>query len=94
MAQGYNHLNRLLMYKNVISIVKQHYRQGMSYAYIYREYVNGLYPMTYQTFLKIINTPNIDGQIKDELDRIGKSLEENPNVPENQLKLFDDENNT
>jgi hypothetical protein len=54
------------MYKNVIEIVKKHYIEGVTtYSGVYREYVYPVYPMSYDLFLKIINTPNIEGQIEE-----------------------------
>ncbi len=48
------------MYSKVIKIVNEYYMDGVTtYAGIWREYVNPVYPMSYATFIKIINTPNI-----------------------------------
>lgn len=50
--------NTLLRYKNVITIVQEYYDEDTTtYSGIFRKYVEPIYPMTYQTFIKIINTP-------------------------------------
>ena len=62
---AYNKLNKLLFYKKVIHIVNENFIDGITtYAGIWREKVNKVYPMTYETFLKIINYPNIEKEIE------------------------------
>lgn len=69
--KGYNNINKLLKYKNIIDIVNTHYRSGITtYAGIFREYVLPVYPMSYKTFMKIINMTNINTQIEKEKQRI------------------------
>jgi uncharacterized protein YktA (UPF0223 family) len=54
----------------VIDIVKKHYKEGVTtYAGIYREYVNPVYPMNYNTFLRIINTANVEKQLKEAYEK-------------------------
>jgi hypothetical protein len=87
MGKGYNRVNKLRLYRNVINVVKKHYIEGVTtYAGIYREYVNPVYPMSYGSFLKIINTPNIERQLNEAI--LNKAEDE---TPPNQLKLFEEE---
>jgi hypothetical protein len=55
---AYNHKNRMRLYKNIVKIVEENYIDGVTtYKGIYRAYVYPVYPISYTTFLKIINTP-------------------------------------
>jgi len=72
--KGYNNINKLLKYKKIIDIVNKHYRSGITtYAGIFREHVEPVYPMCYRTFMTIINMPNIDKQIEIEKERINNN---------------------
>jgi len=69
-------LNHLKHCKNVISIVNAHYQEGYTtYAGIFRTFVEPFYPMHYNTFMKIVNMPNIENQLNEELERIKLSTE-------------------
>jgi hypothetical protein len=86
---AYNRINKLLQYKNVIDIVNEHYEEGITtYKGIWRTYVNPVYPMSYKTFIDIINMPNIDKQIQHEHDRLGRINEFKKQEDKRQLKLF------
>ena len=62
----YNKLNKLKFYKKVLDIVNENYIPGITtYAGIFREYVEPVYPMSYVTFMKIVNSPNIETEIKE-----------------------------
>jgi hypothetical protein len=64
---SYNKINKLLMYKKVIGIVKEHYEEGLTtYMGVYKKYVNPVYPMSYNTFMKIVGMSNIDRLIEEE----------------------------
>jgi len=64
---GYNRLNYLRRCKIVADIVKMHDKEDyITYSYIFRKFVKPLYPMNYRTFMKIVNMPNIEGQIREE----------------------------
>jgi hypothetical protein len=53
------------MYQRIIEIVNKHYIEGVTtYAGVFREYVYPVYPMSYASFMKIINTPNISEKSK------------------------------
>jgi len=73
MAKGYNRLNYLKRCKIIIDIVNAHYKVGYTtYAGIYRTFVDPFYPMSYNSFMRIVNMPNIDKQINEELKRTQK----------------------
>lgn len=58
-------LNYLLYCKKVVEIVNANYREGWTtYAAIWRNCVMPVYPMSYAKFIKIINMPNLNGQIE------------------------------
>jgi hypothetical protein len=85
--KGYNRLNYLKHCKIIVGIVNTHYKEGYTtYAGIFRTFVEPFYPMSYKSFMKIINTSNIDSQIAAiERSRMKPEPEnENPN----QLELF------
>jgi hypothetical protein len=59
------------MYKNVINIVNEHYREGdISYAAVFRKYIFPVYPMGYHTFMKIVNMPGLDLKLEEEKRKI------------------------
>ncbi len=89
---AYNRINKLMMYKNVVEIVKKYYREGMSYKYVWEKHVNPVYPMSYQRFIIIVNTPNIDRAIQLEAEKVGRTI--NNEEDKRQLKLFPEEDNT
>lgn len=73
---AYNNYNRYKMYKKVLDIVNKEFVPGVTtYKGIFHKYVEPTYPMSYNTFIKIINVPNLDNKIK--------KLSEN-----RQLKMF------
>jgi hypothetical protein len=77
MAKGYNKINYLKQCKIIIGIVNTHYKEGYTtYAGIFRTFVEPFYPMCYSSFMKMVNMPNVDKQLKEELERFGKSTEE------------------
>lgn len=50
--------NKVLMYRNVIALVNAHYEEGITtYAGVWRNHVYPVYPMSYKTFLRIVNLP-------------------------------------
>lgn len=62
---AYNNRNRLLMYKKVLEIVEKHYEAGVTtYAGVWRKHVYPVYPVSYQTFLKIVNLPSLESRIR------------------------------
>jgi len=74
---AYNTLNKLRFYKKVIDIVNKNYISGITtYAGVYREFVNPIYPMSYDRFMDIVSFHHIDTKIKEEEERL------------NQLNLF------
>ena len=85
--KGYNRLNYLKHCKIVIDIVNAHYKAGYTtYAGVFRTFVKPFYPMTYKSFMKIMNMPNVSGQIEDIERRQVDTEAENENP--NQLDLF------
>jgi hypothetical protein len=82
-------LNYLKRCKIIIGIVNAHYKEGYTtYAGIFRTFVAPFYPMHYNSFMKIVNMPNIDKQIQEEMERIGKPPEKVVKDNPDQLKLF------
>ncbi len=81
---AYNRINKLLLYKKVIDIVNEHYEDGTtSYKGIWRTYVNPVYPMSYQSFMLIVNMPNIDKQLRIEYSKLGISNDQKLNNTNN-----------
>jgi hypothetical protein len=71
--RGYNKLNKLKQYKIILGIVNTHYKPGYTtYAGVFRTFVEPAYPMSYNTFMKIVNMPHADRQIEIELARINE----------------------
>ena len=69
--KGYNQINYLKRCKIIIGIVNNHYKEGYTtYSGIFRTFIEPLYPMSYKSFMKIINMSNIDMQIEREKQRI------------------------
>ncbi|MCM1170101.1 MAG: hypothetical protein NC324_09225 [Bacteroides sp.] len=60
-----NNINKLLMYRNVLDIVNEHYEEGVTtYSGVWRMHVYQKYPMSYQTFMKIVNLSNLESRIR------------------------------
>lgn len=73
---AYNNINRFILYQKVINIVNKEFEPGLTtYSGVWRKYVNPIYPMSYNTFLKIINMPNVDKQLEQERAKVGRQLE-------------------
>jgi hypothetical protein len=60
-----NRLNYLLRCKKIIDIVNANYEEHTTYAKIYRIFVYPVYPMSYKSFMKIINMNGINRQIEE-----------------------------
>ena len=85
--KGYNRLNYLKHCKIVVDIVNAHYKAGYTtYAGVFRTFVKPFYPMSYKSFMKIMNMPNVNKQIED-IER-GRPEPEAENENPNQLGLF------
>ncbi|MGI6078050.1 MAG: hypothetical protein ACOXZH_00165 [Bacteroidales bacterium] len=84
-------INKLRYYKIIVDIVKAHYVPGLTtYAGVWREFVYPFYPMSYQTFMRIIAYPKLNLELE-ELERKEKEAGQprmNP-TPKNQLDLFE-----
>ena len=84
---AYNRRNRIKSYMLVAEIVKAHYEEGVTtYRGIWRKYVNPVYPMSYSQFMKIVNMPNLQRELK-EAGGVSGGEPEDPR----QLKLFEEE---
>ena len=60
-----NNRNKLLMYRKVLDLVEKHYEEGVTtYSGVWRNHVYPVYPMSYQTFLRIVNMPGLESQIR------------------------------
>jgi len=91
---AYNRVNKLRTYQLVLNIVKQHYIEGITtYKGIFEAHVRPIYPMSYQRFITIINTPNIEKTIASECERLGKEIPGRRIEDKHQLKLFENEQN-
>ena len=85
-----NRLNYLLHCKKVVDIVNQHYEEGWTtYAAVWRRYVNPVYPMSYATFIKIINMSGIDRQIEEAERQAASERDRRLVTNRSQLSLFD-----
>ena len=72
---AYNNRNKLIMYQRISDIVKAHYITGVTtYKGIWREYVYPVYPISYNTFLQIINTGGLLKKIEENTKRKYKGL--------------------
>jgi len=89
--KGYNRLNHLKRCRIIVDIVNAHYREGLTtYSGIFRQFVYPFYPMSYKSFMKIVNMPNIDLQIKQIIkESIAESIDEAEKITTNQLNLFE-----
>lgn len=64
-TMAYNNRNKLLMYRRVLEIVEKHYEEGVTtYSGVWRKHVFPVYPISYQTFLKIVNLPSLESRIR------------------------------
>lgn len=55
---AYNGDNKARRDYNILKIAERHYIPGVTtYAGVFREYVEPVYPMDYKTFMKIVNDP-------------------------------------
>ncbi|MCL2246189.1 MAG: hypothetical protein FWC10_03645 [Lentimicrobiaceae bacterium] len=87
---GYNRLNYLNRCKIIIGILGAHYREGITtYSGVFRAYILPFYPMSYKSFMKMVNMRNVDKQIKEEMERIGNPTEKTEEINPNQLALFE-----
>jgi len=69
-------INYLKRCKLIIDIVNAHYRAGFTtYAGIFRTFILPVYPMCYASFMRIINMPNVDKQLKEALEKAGHDTE-------------------
>ena len=85
-----NRLNYLLYCKKVVEIVNKYYEEGWTtYAAVWRKHVNPLYPMSYATFIKIINMPGLDRQIEEAERMAASERNRRLTISRRQLSLFD-----
>lgn len=73
---AYNKKNKLLQMKLVVELYKKHKQPGVSTAYVFRTYIEPLYPMSISTLYNYLSTP-----IEKELKQIG--------TEKAQISLFD-----
>ena len=83
-------INKLRYYKIIVDIVKVHYVPGLTtYAGVWREFVYPFYPMSYVTFMRIVNYPKLNTELKIlESEEIIDPPTMSP-TPKNQLDLFE-----
>jgi hypothetical protein len=71
--KGYNKINNLKRYKIILDIVNTHYNpKYTTYAGVFRTFVEPIYPMNYNTFMKIVNMPGVEQQLEAELARVSE----------------------
>lgn len=83
-------INKLRYYKIIVDIVKTHYVPGLTtYAGVWREFVYPFYPMSYVTFMRIVNYPNLNTELKIlEFEEIIDPPHMSP-TPKQQIDLFE-----
>lgn len=83
-------INKLRYYKIIVDIVKTHYVPGLTtYAGVWREFVYPFYPMSYVTFMRIVNYPQLNAELKIlESEEIIDPPTMSP-TPKKQLDLFE-----
>lgn len=70
---GYNHLNRLRMYSNIIDLAMKHYEEGITnWRGIWKKHVYPVYPISYALFLKILAEPKLKTRIEEEEAKLNK----------------------
>ena len=56
---GYNKINKLKRNLKIVEITNRHYECGYTtYAAIFRKYIEPVYPMSYKSYMDIINAPD------------------------------------
>lgn len=59
-------INTLRYYAKVVEITNSHYIEGLTtYAGIWRKYVNPIYPMSYETYMRIISYPRLNQELEE-----------------------------
>ena len=72
---AYKNFNRLMLAKKVVGIVDEYYVPGATpYKWIWKVKVYPTYPMSYNSFLGIINTPNLDKKLEDEKKKVSPQM--------------------
>jgi len=81
---AYNRINKLKRDLLIIEITNRHYEAGYTtYAAIFRKYIEPVYPMSYKSYMDIINSPDAEGVLKKEVNRCKKP------AGNNQTTLFE-----
>ncbi len=72
---AYNSFNKLMLAKKVIEIVEKNYVPEVTpYKWIWRTKVYPIYPMSYKTFLKILDKPNLEQQLNVERQKASPQM--------------------
>lgn len=58
-------LNLLRYYAKIVEITNAHYIEGFTYSYVWRKYVYPVYPISYDTYMRIINYPRLAQELED-----------------------------
>ena len=59
-------LNLIRYYAKIIEIVNAHYIVGLTtYAGIWRKYVYPVYPVSYETFMRIVSYPRLQQELEE-----------------------------
>lgn len=64
-GMAYNRKNLLLKYKQIQEETQRYYVPGLTtYTGVFKEYIAGKWPMSYNTYLKILGT-NVNKELKE-----------------------------
>jgi hypothetical protein len=70
---AYNRVNILRHYKAIVEKTEEHYDPDVTtYKGVWRKYIYPAYHLSYGQYMKIINTPNLEGKLEAEEKRHGK----------------------
>jgi hypothetical protein len=61
------------MWLKIVEITNEHYDyEFTTYAGVWRKYIYPVYPISYSTYISIINQKNIKLQLEREIERVSK----------------------
>ena len=70
---AYNRVNILRHYKAIVEETGEHYDPDVTtYKGVWRKYIYPVYHISYQQYMKIINTPNLEAKLEAEEKQHGK----------------------
>jgi len=67
---AYNRINLLKRNLLIVEITNKHYEAGYTtYAAVFRKYIEPVYPMSYKSYMDIINAPDTAKTLEKELKK-------------------------